>query len=715
MNKQLNLQKDSDRIANAEIEITLNWLDESFERLLALKDLQQQEEAIAREAEKLGLSYKLYRKEFERYQNAQKYLNSSQTSILLKPVSLVDAKVADFVEWFQNISFVKLAAVLSESALLFALISYAIGIPHRNNQRIQEARQVLLEESERKYSEARIAALKVLQDRCAGNPGLEAPESQLIGVKLTGCSRLSLSWKLFGQWPPKWMVMTSLDLSNSHLAEADLTGSDLEGINLQGSNLKAANLAETNLKEANLAGANLEGANLARANLEGANLQNAILDRSNFYGANFQNADFSEASLVEVKALWANFVGANFYRANLQAANLTRSRLQDTDFYKANLQDALLRFANLKAGEPLGGANFRGAELTGADFRGARFSSVFQIQRGKNWENARKIPNWKRKIAVARLPRLRIALIKPTVKQTLFEAYELGMRRAANRRVEIWAFESEEGVEHEARTIRELIDFGIDAIVLTPKDPEQSIPALQEANDAGIAIITVDFCFDRQIAKDLAIACYNTDSYQMGYDSGEALVKWAKNHLRDRDPQTERGDERSIRLGLVDGAAYDRYYPYLQGVRDAIKNSDVPLQIVDSVGIEERSDISRVATMLKNFPDIDILWGGSNLATEVAIEGVDRLNFENRVAVFGILDLSRDKAQMLLDPHSPLQLIIDQAGVQIGYDAATLAIAVLRGERPGEEYEEFVPPHRLLTQDNKEEVRELLREVNSID
>jgi uncharacterized protein YjbI with pentapeptide repeats/ABC-type sugar transport system substrate-binding protein len=631
----------------------------------------------------------------------------SKKTKLLQPVSILDAKVSDFVHWFQDISLVKLAAVLSESALLFAVVSYVVTIPARQQEQIQEARQILYQQSPLTYSEGRISAIKTLNKRCASNPGLEAPKAQLSDLTITPCKALRFT----RQWPWIQQQVNPMDLSYSNFQGADLSRANLVGINLEGSNFQGANLERIDLRGANLKGVNLQEANLARADLRGASLNNAILDDSNLYGAQLQNADFSEASLVRAKALWADFHDANFYRANLQSANLNRTQLQGAGFYKANLESALLRFANLK-----GMSNLQEANLKGSDLWGTQFWSVFQLKQANHWQDTNKIPNWVQQISQPHLPRLRIGILKPNSQHSLFNAYELGMRHAANRRVEIWGIDFDGGVENEARKIQELIDDGMDAIVLVPEDPVDSIPALNAAQDAGVAIITLDFCFDREIAEDFAIACYNTDSFRMGYDSGISLAQWIQPQFSTHSRSNQNQSLPTIQVALVDSAVYDRYYPYLQGFLEAFQESQsqVPLKLVDATSVDNLSDLKQVKQMLRENPQIQILWGGSNLATEVTIEAVQQLGLEDQVAIFGILDLSKQKAEMLLDPESPLQLIIDQAGIQIGYDAAKTAIAVLRGERPGEAYEEFIPEHRLLTQDQPEQVRHLLNEYGSI-
>ena len=639
--------------------------------------------------------------EFINHENSQRIYQKLRLkkSTLLKPISLLDTKISDCVEWLQNISLIKLAAILSQSALLFAVVSYVITIPSRQKQEIQNARKVLREESSYEYSDSRIAALKVLNKGCKSNPGLKAVSANMANLTLSPCQSLS-----FTQGSLK-VNKYSMDLSYSNLTGANLSGANLAGINLQGSNLQGANLVNANLEGANLKDVNLEGANLARANLKKAILQNSNLDNSNLYGSDLQAADFSEANLVNMKALWANFHNAIFHRANLESANFNRANLRGADFYKANLENASLRFTDFGSTTnvieaKLNPTNFRETQLKGADLWGAKMWSIFQIKQAKNWQETNRMPNWEQQIKQARLPRLRIALLKPENADSISDTYEFGMRRAANRRVEIWGISYPGGVKNEAKIIRQLIKDGMDGIILTPEDPVQSLDALKLARDAGVAITTVNFCFNPIDAEDLAIACYNTNSFQMGYDSGQYIAEWAQKNLQSK----------SVQIGLVDGAVYDRYYPYLQGVLKAINHSGIPFQIVDSVSIAFGSDIIKVKKLLEDNPDVQILWGGSNIATEVTVAAVAESALKNKVKVFGILDLSRNKATKLLNPNSPLQLIIEQSSIQIGYEAVKTTISVLRKEIDGADYQVYPVKHRLLTQNDPDIVSDILND-----
>lgn len=694
----------------------MQTLLQSFEAIAAMAESEIRQQKIREAAALFQLSETSYRKQLKRYLCTKNYQANSQyraasvksppntpVNSLLKPVSLLDTKVSDFVDLLQEFSLVKLATLLGESALLFAMISYLVTIPSRQQQQVQNAREILLQSTERKYDESRIAALKLLDKRCAANPGLVAPNAHLANLEIVGCYRWflptqSLSQWWFGSWQP-------LDLSYAVLTGANLSNSRLTGANLVGSDLSNANLQKVDLSNVNLQGANLAGADLSRANLTGANLAGADLSGANLYGVTASQADFTNASLVNAKAHWSYFDRANFYRANLQQANFNRSNLKDADFYKVNLSAASLRFTNLG-----GRTRFFDAQLRGADFWGAQWANIFQIKRGQNWSTTKQAPQWSKKVTLAMVPALSIGLIKPPEPSSLFEAYELGMRRAANRRVDIWGLEAEDTIVAEAAAIERMIELGMDAIVLRPSDPVGSLSALKKASEAGLAIITVDSCLDREVAEDLAVACFDTDSNKMGYDSGVYLDQWAQQSLREDKASLEQ----PIQIALVDGAVHERNYPYLQGVMAAIDHSPLSWQTVASIGVDDLHDTQQVMEILTAYPEIQILWGGSNVATKVALEAVERLNLGDRVAVFGILDLSQEQSTRLLDPSNPLQSIIDQSGVQTGKKAAEIAIAVLRGEIPGEVYEEHTVEHRLLTQEDSEQVRQLLNEAGSL-
>ena len=687
---------DNEAVDLTQLSGCLAELEQSFEQVSRIAEGTDRDGAIAQEAERLHLSATTYRHRLDAYIQGQNPPHPTKTQALLKSVSILDARMGDFVGWLEQVSLIKLATVLGESAILIALFSYFLTFPQRQQETIFEARQIIASQSEQKHSQSRIEALEKLNQMCMADHGLQAPEAELVGLQLNHCHQFQFNLERLSQWPVQLFQYEGMDLAHANLQGANLAQADLRQANLKGSNLQGANLAGVNLAGANLAGANLTDANLVGATLDGAIFERAVLKQTVLNGASLQGADLSRAMLSQAEALWANFQGAQLYRANLRQANLNRANFSAADLYKAQLQQSQLRFVNFQDK-----ANLRGANLSGADASGADFWSVTQLKRAHHWTQATKSANWDKQVALQRSPRLRIGLIKST-QSSIFRAYELGMRRAANRRVEIWGIQTQAGVAAEAQAIEELMQSGIDAIVLVPEDPIGSRPAIQAAHAAGVVVITVDFCFEDAATQRLVFACYNTDSFQMGYDSGQYLAQWARQQLAGK----------ALNVGLVDSANYDRYYPNLQGFLAAMDDAGITWTEMASTDATDTQDVDQVIHMLRDYPEINVLWGGSNTATEIAVEAVQRLGRADQVAVFGILDLSQQKAQWLLDPNSPLQSIIDQAGVDIGYRAVKTAISVLQHERSG--YEFHPVQHRLLTQADQAAVRDLLSEANSI-
>ena len=155
----------------------------------------------------------------------------------------------------------------------------------------------------------------------------------------------------------------------------------------------------------------------------------------------------------------------------------------------------------------------------------------------------------------------------------------------------------------------------------------------------------------------------------------------------------------------MDSATHEAYYPYLQGFMAALKTSNLPFKVVDAVSVANNKDnLTIVKEMLGQDRNqgISILWGGSNIATETAIAAVEELGLDQEIFIFGILDLSKENAKRLQQDDDPLQLLIDQSGIEIGQQAVEMAQTVLRDPSSGEAYEEIEMPYRLLTPQDKE-------------
>ncbi|HBB33943.1 MAG TPA: LacI family transcriptional regulator [Cyanobacteria bacterium UBA8803] len=670
-------------------------LNQSFDRVSAITDPIKQEYELAQEARQLDIPLDSYRRMFAAYTQPEKS-DGVFHHPWLQCVRAFDLGMGKFVNWLQEVAIVRFAIVIGEATLLLAMLSFFTEAPQRQQQAINEAQEIIRTRIGQKYSQARIEAIMNLNAYCVSLSGMSAPKAALAGIELNKCDRFQFSHKAFAQWPPQFFTYEGINLSHADLAGANLEESNLAGANLAGANLEGANLEGANLAGANLEGANLAGANLQRTNLQGVNFHIAHLQRANLSRANLNRANLLKTDLTDATLLWTTLQNANLYRTNLTRANLSRANFQGADLYKANLQGALLRHADLR-----GNANLREAQLDSANLRQAKFWAIHQVKRAKHWETALKTKNWETQITQPKAVTVQIGLIVSS-EESVFQLYRKGMELAkAENGIEIVSIQSGSGLQNEKKAIEQLIEVGVDAILLRPEDPKDSVATIRKAYEAGVVVVTVGDCINNRDAPKLVFACYNNNSYQMGYDSGTSLAKWVSQNWRGRD----------VNVGMVDGAIYDRTYPRVKGFQAALKDSGIRWHEVDSTAAAFRSDLPQVKEMLQTNPSINILWGGSNATTEISVQAVQELGLGGKVFVFGILDLTPDQAQMLLEPKAVLQSIIDQSGQKIGYEATKTSLAVLNGQLS--DYQFHLVPHRAIAPSDPETIRQVLGESST--
>jgi len=670
---------DPDRAAK--IETKFLQLNTSFEKVEAVENAVNQENELIKEAKRLEIPLENYRRMFESYR--QSLDNSLKLKSLLKPVSWLDNRFGNFVDWLGNISLIKLSVLIGEATLLVAMVSYITDAPQREQQAINDARDAIRDRQDQVYTQSRIDALKFLNNSCASVIGIAAPKASMPKLELNNCYKFQLNLQTFAQWPPQFYRYQGMDMSYGNLAGADLKGANLKGANLKGINLAGVNLAGANLAGANLAGANLAKADLRQSNLTGANLTGANLDQVRLGRSNLKGANLQRAKITNARLLWVDFSGANLALSNLEGSNFSRAKLDNVDLYNANLKNANLNNANLTDDTMLIGANLEGANLTEV-----KFWSVDQVKRGINWEKALKDPDWENLITNQPIKKPRVGLVKYSVAP-IFTDYQKGIEKVKG--VEVITVESQVGIENELKAMRELMAANIDILIFRPSDPVKSSPAIKEAYDLGIVPIAVGDCLNREDSEFEVFACYESDSFQMGYESALYLTKSASKRLPGKQ----------LNIGLIDGSNAQRIYPYFKGFMSGLKASkaSVAWKIVSLTDAGFAVDKEKVVTMLQNHPEINVLWGGSDTTTDLAINVVKELGLSDKVLIYGILYLTPDYNKMLLNPQHPLQLLMDENPQKAAEEGTKKGISILNGDVRGYGYDYHLFPHRLVTKD----------------
>ncbi len=631
----------------------------SFARIREVDDPVRRRIALLREAERLHLDVEYFSGLFDLY--------SQQT---MPPKWLLERYTDKIVAWAASLSFFSLLDYIGRLAILLAIVSFFINLPAENKQRQDEAWQTAESASGQTYSQARIDALERLNDDCVSLKGINAPRADLRGLHLDRCYRVP-GGGLLGRWFP-----SVFRREGAVLMGADLQGADLQRSRLPGADLSLARLAGTDLVQADLEEARLEGAHLSNADLFLANLRGAKLAGADLRGADLTNsdlagADLSRALMTGAKLTGANLKGAILERATLDTANLARTDLRHADFLLADLRGAVLRKA--LCDERTG---FDKAQIGGADFHGAFLPSLDHLRVASGYD-----PQLVAGITLTGLPatprHFKIGLILPDPGHSFYQQVAQGARASARGKAELVVRNIEDAdhrltlagkLEKEAAILRELAALGVDGVALVPQNENRSTAAIRDAMAAGLVVVCYDHCLNPADATRLIVAHYSSDQFELGRETGLALVRWLDQKRRWTGP---------VQVGIFNFCEFDGCYQRVKGFRSALDAARKPW-IEAAYRGQEGLEQSRESALdlIREHPSLTFLWASNEEGTNSLIDAVDTLNLQGKVRVWGT-DISAQIAGRLRDRDGALQGVTGQNPERMGNFAVTALLQAM--------------------------------------
>src|SRR5580765_4272762 len=124
-----------------------------------------------------------------------------------------------------------------------------------------------------------------------------------------------------------------------------------------------------------------------------------------------------------------------------------------------------------------------------------------------------------------------VALVLKTLNHPFFVDMRRGAQEAADRlgvNLQVQAAEREIDVEKQMQIVENMIQTGIQALVITPSGSREIVSALVKAKDAKVPIIVVDTRVDAKAAADAGVrpeTFVGSDNYEGGKLAGEYLIK----------------------------------------------------------------------------------------------------------------------------------------------------------------------------------------------
>ena len=219
--------------------------------------------------------------------------------------------------------------------------------------------------------------------------------------------------------------------------------------------------------------------------------------------------------------------------------------------------------------------------------------------------------------------------------------------------------DSDGDMQKEKENIRKLVDEGIDALVISPRDSEESIEALKPAIDAGIPIVTWNTSVNTDITSFVCV-----DSKALGGDTGDYLCEYIKTYgLTD------------INLIVIDNKNYDVGVARCNGFQSSIKNMvDQGIIKISAIKDAETFDAGKetVEKLLKEHPEANAVWAWNQPSLLGSIEAVKESGRKD-ILVMGA-DMSMELANDMLGDDVNLLSVTTQMPYNMGYKAMTTAV-----------------------------------------
>ncbi|MGL6071800.1 substrate-binding domain-containing protein [Craterilacuibacter sp.] len=260
---------------------------------------------------------------------------------------------------------------------------------------------------------------------------------------------------------------------------------------------------------------------------------------------------------------------------------------------------------------------------------------------------------------------VRVALIMKTLTNPFFIEMENGARRAQQETgiaLEVHTATQETSIEQQIKIVEDTAKAGVNAIVIAPGDSVRLIPALQQAQQQGIAIVNIDNRLDAR-----AIAAKNMRPIPFISIDNEAAAFAAATELASHLPA---GAEVAIIEGIpsADNAEQRR-----RGAQRAFKQAGLH-QVASQSGHWKIDEGYRVAKkMLQQHPRLS----GIFCANDMMAIGARKYLTENghsKVLVAGFDAIA--EARQALNRDELVATVDQQAGVQ-GYQGVMTALKAI--------------------------------------
>lgn len=234
-------------------------------------------------------------------------------------------------------------------------------------------------------------------------------------------------------------------------------------------------------------------------------------------------------------------------------------------------------------------------------------------------------------------------------------------------------------VERQIEQIQEMLDMGIDVLILTPVDWERLTEVLEQARKQGTIIVVLDTNVQ---SSELADCTITSDNYQAGVLVGKYfLTQHEKSRILVMTHEAAKSGQDRVR-GFIDTVS-----------------ANENMEIVSKIECEGQLEIAmpKMQQAIEDGIEFDSVFCLNDLASVGVAAALDEKDMLSTVSLYGV-DASPDAKALIAE--GMMQASAAQFPTEIGKEAADVIYRLLKGEQVEKD---ILVPVELITEDNVEQ------------
>lgn len=258
--------------------------------------------------------------------------------------------------------------------------------------------------------------------------------------------------------------------------------------------------------------------------------------------------------------------------------------------------------------------------------------------------------------------KLRIGIVLKALDSEHWLTVKKGAEKAAEEagvEVVVLAPDKESNVEMQFRIIEDLIMQKVDALGIAPCDSQGVIPFIEEANNSGIPVFTIDTNADADV-----VSFIGTDNAMGGKMAGERIVEILGGKGK---------------VALITGVpGQQTHRDRSSGFKQGVEGSEVELIAEQPANSESAMAMNVMENILQSTPDIDAVFCTNALMALGAMEAIDAKGKLGQVKIIGF-DTQVDI--MTAVKEGKVDSIVAQSPYNMGYETVKNAVKHVKGEQ----------------------------------